>query len=75
MEEEGWFRGRTGTKVGVFPSNFVEEVEEPAAAPSHKPSSPEPHVEAPAVVDSQTGERRKNSCGEGLWWGMQEGKR
>ena len=28
-EEEGWWRGKLGGKEGVFPSNFVEILEEP----------------------------------------------
>lgn len=27
-EEEGWWRGRCNGKEGVFPSNFVEPIEE-----------------------------------------------
>ena len=32
-EEEGWYKGQLRGKVGVFPSNFVEEAP-PSAAPS-----------------------------------------
>ena len=57
-EEEGWWRGRIGSKEGVFPSNFVEEIleEEPKPQPPRH-TSPDP----PPPVDSQTGERRKLS--------------
>ena len=32
--EEGWWKGRLHGKVGVFPSNFVELVEEKDVTPS-----------------------------------------
>ena len=32
-EEEGWWRGKMGGKEGVFPSNFVEIIEEVAEPP------------------------------------------
>ena len=50
-EEEGWWRGRIGNHEGVFPSNFVEEIEEE--------EPPKSTPEAPPPVDSQTGERRE----------------
>ena len=37
-EEEGWWRGKMGGKEGVFPSNFVEIIEEAAEPP--KPAAP-----------------------------------
>ncbi|XP_069129126.1 SH3 domain-containing kinase-binding protein 1-like isoform X1 [Argopecten irradians] len=40
QEEEGWWEGSLDGKVGVFPSNFVEEIEEsePEKTPEEKPS-------------------------------------
>ncbi|GFG33913.1 hypothetical protein Cfor_07157, partial [Coptotermes formosanus] len=35
--EEGWWKGRLGDKVGVFPSNFVEEVVDTRTAGTRKP--------------------------------------
>lgn len=32
-EEEGWWRGKLNGKEGVFPSNFVELVEEEESSP------------------------------------------
>lgn len=33
-EEEGWWRGTLNNKEGVFPSNFVEEVNHPPPKPT-----------------------------------------
>lgn len=48
--EEGWWRGKLKGREGIFPSNFVEEVEEPKSngglieGLSHSPLKPEdPH--------------------------------
>lgn len=61
-EEEGWWKGKIGSREGVFPSNFVEEIteEEPKA---HVPSSdlPPSLVAAPAV-DPLSGDRRELAC-------------
>ena len=43
--EDGWWKGRVGTKEGVFPSNFVEEipeVNEPTPPPAVAPTEPPP---------------------------------
>ncbi|XP_065908681.1 CD2-associated protein-like isoform X3 [Dysidea avara] len=56
--EDGWWKGRVGTKEGVFPSNFVEEIPEvneptppPAVAPTEPPppSTGRPGVKLPAL--------------------------
>ena len=62
-EEEGWWRGKMGSKQGVFPSNFVEEIFEEERKPgSQRASSPEPPTSQMPVMDSQTGERREFKC-------------
>lgn len=35
--EEGWWKGRLGDKIGVFPSNFVEEIVATRTAGTRKP--------------------------------------
>ena len=48
-EEEGWWRGKLGGKEGVFPSNFVEIIEEAAepAKPAVTNQAPPPQQSAP----------------------------
>ena len=65
-EEEGWWRGRIGAHEGVFPSNFVEEIQEEEEPPKQPPRHVTP--EAPPPVDSQTGERREYRQGEYPSW-------
>ena len=50
-EEAGWWKGSLGGKVGVFPSNFVEEVNE--ETPKSEPPKSEPlRTESkPSIVD------------------------
>ena len=43
-DEDGWWRGRVGERMGLFPSNFVEVIEEEARPPSLPP------VQEPAPV-------------------------
>lgn len=52
-EEVGWFKGRLNSKVGVFPSNFVEPYSEPAPATRSEPSKPE-KPPPPAPVEEHT---------------------
>ena len=61
-EEEGWWRGRVGGKEGVFPSNFVEIVEEdesvkpagpPATSQAPPPQQSAPPHRAPSPVESK----------------------
>ena len=59
-EEEGWWRGKVGGKEGVFPSNFVEIVEEDEpvrqAAPAVASQAPPPQLSAhrpPSPVESK----------------------
>ena len=68
-EEEGWWKGRIGSKEGVFPSNFVEEISEEVvkAPPPHQPS-PEP----PAMPVADTGERWGGGGGGGGGEGVRE---
>ncbi|XP_060063303.1 SH3 domain-containing kinase-binding protein 1-like isoform X2 [Ylistrum balloti] len=42
QEEEGWWEGNVNGRTGVFPSNFVEEIEEsePEKTPEEKPAEP-----------------------------------
>ena len=49
-EEEGWWRGKLGGKEGVFPSNFVEIIEE--SAESVKPPAPAVTNQAPPPQQS-----------------------
>jgi len=42
--EEGWWRGKLGGRIGVFPSNFVVEV---PPATENEPSPSEGEVSAP----------------------------
>ena len=37
--EEGWWKGRLDGKEGVFPCNFVEEIEDEAPWPETKPTT------------------------------------
>lgn len=39
--EEGWWRGRLNGKEGIFPSNFVKEIDEPKTNGNHGDSKPE----------------------------------
>ena len=50
-EEEGWWRGKLGGKEGVFPSNFVEIIEEAAepAKPTVTNQAPPPQQSAPPI--------------------------
>ena len=48
-EEEGWWRGKVGGKEGVFPSNFVEIVEEDESV---KPAGPAVTSQAPPPQQS-----------------------
>ena len=52
-EEVGWFKGRLNSKVGVFPSNFVEPYSEPAPATRSEPSKPE-KPPPPAPIEEHT---------------------
>ena len=70
-EEEGWWRGRMGGKEGVFPSNFVEIIEEVAepskpAAPAASSQPPPPQQSAPPNRPPSPGESelldKKRSC-------------
>lgn len=36
--EEGWWRGKLGNKIGVFPSNFVEVVEKVSPVSANRKS-------------------------------------
>ena len=47
-DEDGWWRGKVGDRVGLFPSNFVDITNKEGApsdpAPSHEaPDGPRPH--------------------------------
>ena len=60
-EEEGWWRGKMGVKEGVFPSNFVEIIEEAAeppkaAAPAASSQSPPTQQSAPPHRPPSPGE-------------------
>ena len=60
-EEEGWWRGKMGGKEGVFPSNFVEIIEEAAeppkpAAPAASSQPPPPQQSAPPNRPPSPGE-------------------
>ena len=46
-EEEGWWRGKVGDKVGLFPSNFVEIVEETDTKDRADTSAAPPPTTAP----------------------------
>jgi hypothetical protein len=37
--EEGWWKGKLGNKVGVFPSNFVELIDSVSPISSHRKSA------------------------------------
>ena len=62
-EEEGWWRGKLGGKEGVFPSNFVEIIEDPneqvkPAAPAVTNQAPPPQqsaspMRAPSPAESE----------------------
>ena len=60
-EEEGWWRGKMGGKEGVFPSNFVEIIEEVAEPPKPAASAassqpPPPQQSAPPPRPPSPGE-------------------
>ena len=60
-EEEGWWRGKMGGKEGVFPSNFVEIIEEGVepsqpAAPAVTSQPPPPQQSAPPPRPPSPGE-------------------
>ncbi len=51
--------GKIGNAKGAFPSNFVEELDQPNPVETARPPSPDPTPAPVPNVDSQTGERRK----------------
>ncbi|XP_055546870.1 SH3 domain-containing kinase-binding protein 1 isoform X2 [Wyeomyia smithii] len=57
--EEGWWRGKLNGKVGVFPSNFVEEIESASPTSANRQSST---GSKPTILDgSLTGSLSKNN--------------
>ena len=66
-EEEGWWRGKLDGKEGVFPSNFVEIIEEaaePAKSPAPATASqlPPPQQSAPSPRPPSPGESEQHTC-------------
>ncbi|KAK3107368.1 hypothetical protein FSP39_012908 [Pinctada imbricata] len=59
QEEEGWWEGSLNGKVGVFPSNFVEIIEDPEPEKTDKPPEDRP-------AEPQTGIKGKKIIGVGL---------
>ena len=57
-EEEGWWRGKMGGKEGVFPSNFVEIIEEATepTKPAVTSQPPPPQQSAPPPRPPSPGE-------------------
>ncbi len=61
--EDGWWRGKVGTAVGVFPSNFVEMVQGPGGGREELADKPGPDNKV--VVDNKN-KRNENMTGEVL---------
>jgi len=45
-EEEGWWRGRINGREGIFPSNFVESIEQSGSTASSDPNSMRQNINA-----------------------------
>lgn len=68
-EDEGWWKGKLGEKVGMFPSNFAELIkDEPSFKPAALPEPLEP-VLAPSATAADSGiknNRPKSQIGFGI---------